>query len=138
MKIYSGGMWLMIDYKKINKEISQQKWDRIQNKTVDEFTCYYCPGVGHELCTHPQHCILDKEFQRLRGKIQSEKAEEKQLKEIYEDALELKRENPEREYNDFYLNFTPKSNRIKRSVLRRSIRKHYAELRDLKTNKGGY
>lgn len=128
----------MIDYKKINKEISQQKWDRIQNKTVDEFTCYYCPGVGHELCTHPQHCILDKEFQRLRGKIQSEKAAEKQLKEIYEDALELKRENPEREYDDFYLNFTPKSNRIKRSVLRRSIRKHYAELKDLKTNKGGY
>ncbi|WP_296789499.1 hypothetical protein [uncultured Methanobrevibacter sp.] len=128
----------MIDYKKINKEISQQKWDRIQNKTVDEFTCYYCPGVGHELCTHPQHCILDKEFQRLRGKIQSEKAEEKQLKEIYEDALELKRENPEREYDDFYLNFTPKANRIKRSVLRRSIRKHYAELKDLKTNKGGY
>lgn len=131
-------MKIMIDYKKINKEISQQKWDRIQNKTVDEFTCYYCPGVGHELCTHPQHCILDKEFQRLRGKIQSEKAEEKQLKEIYEDALELKRENPEREYDDFYLNFTPKANRIKRSVLRRSIRKHYAELKDLKTNKGGY
>ena len=62
----------------------------------------------------------------------------KQLKEIYEDALELKREYPEKEYDDFYLNFTPKANRIKRSVLRRSIRKHYAELKNLKTKKGGY
>lgn len=138
MKIYSGGMWLMIDYKKINKEISQQKWDRIHNKTVDEFTCHYCPGVGHDLCTHPTHCILNKDFQKLHGEIESDKAQEKLLKEIYEDALELKRENPEREYNDFYLNFTPKSNRIKRSVLRRSIRKHYAELKNLKTKKGGY
>lgn len=128
----------MIDYKKIHKEISQNKWDRIHNKNVNEFTCHYCPGVGHNLCPHPQHCILNKDFQRLHGKIQSLKKEEKQLKEIYEDALALKMECPEREYNEFYSDFTPKANRIKRSVLRRNIRKLYTELKELKTRKGGY
>ena len=128
----------MIDYKKINKEISQQKWDRIHNKHVDEFTCYYCPGSGHDLCTHPDHCVLNKDFQRLHGKIRKDKQEEKMLKQIYEDALELKNTFPDKKYNDFYMNFTPKSNRIKRSVLRRNIRKSYAELKELKTKKGGY
>lgn len=128
----------MIDYKKINKEISQRKWDRIHNKHVDEFTCYYCPGSGHDLCTHPDHCVLNEDFQRLHGKIRKDKQEEKMLKQIYEDALELKNTFPDKNYNDFYMNFTPKSNRIKRSVLRRNIRKSYAELKELKTKKGGY
>ena len=128
----------MIDYKKINKEISQSKWDRIHNKHVDEFTCYYCPGSGHDLCTHPDHCVLNEDFQRLHGKIRKDKQEEKMLKQIYEDALELKNTFPDKNYNDFYRNFTPKSNRIKRSVLRRNIRKSYAELKELKTKKGGY
>lgn len=132
------GMQHMIDYKKINKEISQSKWDRIHNKHVDEFTCYYCPGSGHDLCTHPDHCVLNEDFQILHGKIRKDKQEEKMLKQIYEDALELKNTFPDREYNDFYMNFTPKSNRIKRSVLRRNIRKSYSELKELKTKKGGY
>ena len=54
------------------------------------------------------------------------------------DIVNTVREHPEKEYNDFYLNFTPKANRIKRSVLRRNIRKHYVELKNLKTKKGGY
>ena len=82
--------------------------------------------------------MLNEDFQRLHGKIRKDKQEEKMLKQIYEDALELKNTFPDKNYNDFYRNFTPKSNRIKRSVLRRNIRKSYAELKELKTKKGGY
>lgn len=128
----------MIDYKKINQEISQQKWDRIHNKTVDEFTCYYSPGEGHELCTHPEHCILNKEFQHLRGKIRWEKDYVDKLERIYDIALELKEENPDMDYGDFFVGFTPKSNRVKRAVIRRSIGKSYRDLKLLKTKQGGF
>ena len=128
----------MIDYKKINKEISQQKWDRIHNKTVDEFTCYYCPGVGHELCTHPQHCILDKEFQRLRGEISAIYDYVGYLADIYDDALDLKEEFPEKDYDELYVNFSPKRNRITRAVLKKKINGHYKKLDELKTKKGGF
>lgn len=128
----------MIDYKKINKEISQRKWDRIHNKNVDEFTCYYCPGSGHDLCTHPEHCVLDKDFQRLHGKIKSDKKELKLLETIYEESIKLKQEFPEKNYEDFFVGFNPRDNRIRRGVLKKNIRKSYAELRNLKTKKGGY
>lgn len=128
----------MIDYKKINKEISQRKWDRIHNKTVDEFTCYYSPGEGHDLCTHPEHCVLNKDFQYLKGKIRWEKDYVRKLERIYEDAIELKKEHPEKDYSEFYVGFDPKMNRITRQVIRNSIRKSYKELDELKTKKGGF
>ena len=128
----------MIDYKKINKEISQRKWDRIHNKTVDEFTCYYSPGSGHELCTHPDHCVLSKDFERIRGKIQRDKQELKLLEEIYEEVIKLKKEFPDRDYDTFFVGFNPRVNRIKRGVLKKNIRNSYRELRELKTRKGGF
>lgn len=128
----------MIDYKKINKEISQQKWDRIHNKHVDEFTCYYCPGSGHDLCTHPDHCVLNEDFQRLRGKIQKDKHELKLLETLYEESIKLKQESPERSYDSFFVGFNPKQNRIQRGILKKNIRKSYRELKKLKTKKGGY
>ena len=138
MKIISGGMWLMIDYKKINKEISQQKWDRIHNKTVDEFTCYYSPGSGHDLCPHPNHCVLSKDFERIRGKIQRDKEELKLLEEIYEEAINLKKEFPDKDYDALFVGFNPKDNRIRRGMLKKSIRNSYKELRELNTEKGGF
>ena len=128
----------MIDYKKINNEISQQKWDRIHNKTVDEFTCYYSPGSGHDLCPHPEHCILNKEFQYLTGKIRWEKDYVQKLECIYEDAIELKQNHPEKDYNELYADFDPKVNRVKRAVIQRSIRQSYKDLKFLKTKKGGF
>ena len=128
----------MINYKQLNKEITLRKWERIHNKTIDEFTCYYSPSEGHKLCTHPTHCILNNELQRLRESIESKKEEVKYLEEIYEDAINLKRENRDMGYDMFFVGFSPKQNRIKRNILKRSIREDYKKLNHLKTKKGGY
>lgn len=128
----------MIDYEKISKEFSQRKWDRIRNKLVDEFTCYYSPAEGHELCTHPNHCVLSKDFERIHGKIQRDKQELKILEEIYEEVINLKKEFPDRDYNTFFVGFNPRENRIKRGILKKNIRNSYKKLRELKTRKGGF
>ena len=128
----------MIDYKKINKEISQQKWDRIHNKHVDEFTCYYCPGSSHDLCTHPDHCVLNEDFQYLKGKIRWERDYVNKLERIYDDAMELKKEFPDKDYSEFYVGFNPKENRVRRAVIKKSISKSYRDLHELKTKKGGF
>lgn len=128
----------VIDYKKINQEISQQKWDRIHNKTVDEFTCYYSPNEGHDLCTHPEHCILNKEFQQLRGKIRWERDYIDKLERIYDDALIDKEKFPDKDYTELFVGFTPKRNRVKRAVIQRSISNSYRDLKNLKTKKGGF
>lgn len=127
----------MIDYRKINKEISQQKWDRIHNKHVDEFSCNYDPYNHHSLCPHQHHCILSNEWNQIQGKLSDYKRELKYLEKIYEEALELKREFPEKDYSSFFVGFNPKENRIRRRVLKRSIRDCYNELRKLETKKGG-
>ena len=128
----------MIDYKKINKEISQQKLDRIHNKKVDEFTCNYDPYHHHGLCPHQTHCILNNEFNQIHAKLSDYKNELKVLEEIYEESLELKKEFPERDYESFFVGFNPKQNRIRRKVLKKCIRDCYNELRKLKTKRGGY
>ena len=128
----------MIDYDKINKEISQQKWDKIHDKNVDEFTCYYSPGSGHDLCPHPDHCILNKEFQRLHAQIQKDKHEKKKLEEIYKNVTELLNKYPKKKFNKFYVDFSPKQNRVKRMALKKNIGKNLKQLKDLKTKKGGY
>lgn len=128
----------MIDYKQINKEISQKKWDRIHNQRVDEFTCYYSPGEGHSLCTHPDHCVLNEKFQYLHGKISWEKDYINKLEWIYNDAISLKEEFPDKDYSDFYHGFSLKDNRVTRRVVRNSMLRSVRELRDLKTKKGGF
>lgn len=128
----------MIDYKKINKEISQHKQDRIHKNHIDEFTCYYNPGSGHDLCPHPDHCVLNKDFQYLRGKITHEREYMFKLERIYDDALELKKEFPDKSYDELFVGFNPKRNRIVRAVVRRSISDSYRDLKFLKTKKGGF
>ena len=128
----------MIDYKKINKEISQHKRDRVHNNYVDESTCYYCPGSGHDLCTHPDHCVLNKEFQFLKGKIRWEYDYVHKLEQIYNDAVELKEEFPDKSYDELFVGFSPKSNRVRRAVVMKNIKRSYKELNELKTKKGGF
>lgn len=128
----------MIDYDKINKEITQQRWDKIHDKNMDKFTCYYNPGSGHDLCPHPDHCILNEEFQRLHTQIQKDKQEKKKLDEIYRDIVELHKEFPKKKFNEFYVGFNPQENRVKRISLKKNIGNNLKNLKKLKTKKGGY
>ena len=128
----------MIDYDKINKDILQHKWNRLNDNIDDNLTCHYDEHNHHSLCTHQQHCILNKEFQRLHAQIQKDKEKKKQLKKIYESAIELKIENLDKKYSDLYVGLNLKENRIERQVLKKNIAKNYRKLKDLETKQGGY
>jgi len=128
----------MIDYKQISKDISQKKWERIHNRSVDEFTCYYDEHNHHDLCPHQQHCILNKEFQELHAQIRKDKQEKKNLEKIYKEVIQIKMEKPYKKSSELFVGFTPKQNRITRAMLDKNIRKNYKKLKELKTKKGGY
>ncbi len=128
----------MIDYDKINKEISQHKWSKIQENSADEFTCYYDEHNHHELCPHQDHCILNEDLQKIHGQIKKDKEEKKKLEKIYKDIQELHAKYPKKKFNEFYVGFNPQENRIKRIVLKKNIGKNLKKLRNLKTKKGGY
>lgn len=128
----------MIDYEKINKDISQSKWNRIHSKSFDKFSCYYDEHNHHELCPHQEHCILNQEFLDIHAQISQDKQQKKLLEDIYHDVVELKSENPEKKFSEMYVGFDPKQNRIDRAMLNKNIQKNYNKLKTLKTKKGGY
>lgn len=128
----------MIDYKQISKNINQQKWNRRNTNKNNAFTCYYDEGTGHDNCPHPEHCVLNSEFQKVYGEIGNYKIEIKKLEEIYEEAINLKREYSYKSYEELIVGFNPRDNRVQRSVLKKSIRECYKILNQLKTRKGGY
>ena len=128
----------MIDYTKINKEITQKKWDNFSQSKNDKFTCYYDEYNHHELCPHPEQCILDQKFQRLYVSIQNNKKQKKNLEKIYTQAIELKKENPEKQYSELFYGLSFTKNNVERATLTRKIKQDYEKLRELKTRKGGY
>lgn len=128
----------MIDYDKINKQIQQKKWEKINHKSADSFTCYYDEYNHHDICPHQHQCILSKEFQELRSKITQDKMKKKQLEEIYRDVARLKKQHPEKKVSEFYVGFNLKQNRIERMMLKNNIIENYKKLKNLKTKKGGF
>ena len=74
----------------------------------------------------------------MKGKINWEHDYVRKLERIYDDAVELKNEFPDRDYSEFYVDFSPKGNRVRRAVIRKSIAKSYKDLAELKTKKGGF
>ena len=60
------------------------------------------------------------------------------LERIYDDAMELKKEFPDKDYSEFYVGFNPKENRVRRAVIKKSISKSYRDLHEKKKKKGGF
>ena len=81
---------------------------------------------------------MNKDFQFLKGKIKWEREYVNKLERIYDDAMELKKEFPDKNYDELYVDFAPKSNRVRRAVIKKSISKSYKDLAELKTKKGGF
>ena len=125
---------IMKRYKMKKKEVNQKKWELIHENNQKRYTCYYSPNERHSLCPHQEKCLLNEDYINILSEIQQNKKEIKNLKMIYDDAID----NYKKTGDSDYVNFNPKNNVIQRRMLEMYNKKNYQRIRNLKTKPGGF
>lgn len=114
-----------INYKKIGKQIRNNKFNKIKQKKQLLNTCEYSEGEGHSLCTHPENCILDPKRKELNELIDYKKRQLKDLKNSLRNGLDLMKKYPDKKSYELKVGFYP-------NQMRDDIKLLENELRDLR------
>lgn len=121
----------------IKSEVNNKKWEIILDNQEKRYSCYYSEGNKHSLCPHQDNCILNESVAKIYSEIDENKIKIKNLKQIYDIATDLhKQENIP--YNKTFNGFEPKKNILERKILEKKNKENYKKLKEITTKKGGY
>lgn len=121
----------------MSKNIQHKRFKSKEDNEKELRTCYYCPSQEHKFCTHPNKCIFDKELYDTRdkiGRLQFSLMEEKRFLEY---ALEVKKDNPDKDYGELFYNFNPVKSKINIKKLKCELIKLHELEESIITRPGG-
>ena len=52
-------------YKEITKQLKEQTFELTDPLNYDAYNCNYCPTTHHDLCSHQDKCIMNKEVAEI-------------------------------------------------------------------------
>lgn len=112
----------MVDYDNLLKKATQTKFNIIQTKKTNDYTCEYSEGDGCSLCTHPRWCILDND----RWEIEKEKTwlnrKINELEMLLGDWNRLTKKYPDKKPEELKNGDNPSRIRLKLSEVRQELR----------------
>ena len=111
-----------IDYSKMRKKITNNKYKTLNKTKQIQHTCEYSEGEKHSLCTHKNNCIL-KINRQINDEINFKQKELKNLKKSLRHGLKLMNENPDKKSNELKVGFYPAQLRLDIKLMENELRK---------------